>query len=156
MNGYLAKDVMALWPDIPNVAAESGSIDNLSTWSWLQNNFNSGAKITPISFFTNTTNNFISDANLYSGKGSAFSGQTQVRFYGFNYNVNSGAKVRWGFAWNENSAGLYPSGDQGSNDVSGGIGMGTGFGNYSAGDKAKCCQNNMGINRAARVEVYIR
>ncbi|MEZ7498526.1 hypothetical protein QO200_07215 [Flavobacterium sp. Arc3] len=28
------------------------------------------------------------------------------------YNLNTSAKVRWGFAWNENSAGLYPNGDQ--------------------------------------------
>tara|TARA_B110001469_G_C9595185_1_gene295510 strand:+ start:877 stop:1263 length:387 start_codon:yes stop_codon:yes gene_type:complete len=128
----------------------------LANWSWLQNNFNYGAKIMPISFFINTNNIFISDANLYSGKGSAFSAQTQVHFYGFNYNVNASAKVRWGFAWNENSAGLFPSGDQGSNDVSGGIGMGSGFGNYSAGDRINCCENSYGINRSARVEVYIR
>ena len=49
-----------------------------------------------------------------------------------------------------------PLGDQDSNDVSGGIGMGLGFGNYSAGDKISCCQNTTGINRSARVEIYIR
>ena len=156
MNGFLAKDMMALWPDIPNSAAESGSIDGLIQWSWLQNNFNTGTRITPISFFTTINNSFISDANLYSGKGVRFSGQTQVRFYGFNYTVNATAKVRWGFAWNENSVGLFPSGNQTSNDVSGGIGMGSGYGNYSAGDKINCCLNSTGINRSARVEVYIR
>jgi hypothetical protein len=147
---------MALWPDIPNVAAESGSIDGLTQWSWLQNNFNTGTTITPISFFSTANNSFVSDADLFSGKGTAFSGQTQVRFYGFNYTVNASAKVRWGFAWNENSAGLFPSGDQGSNDVSGGIGMGSGFGNYSAGDRTNCCENTKGINRSAPVQIYIR
>ena len=156
MNGFLAKDMMALWPDIPNSSTESGSIDGLTNWSWLQNSFNTGTRVTLLSFFNTADNSFISDAALFSGKGTAFSGQTQVRFYGFNYTVNTGAKVRWGFAWNENSAGLYPSGDQSSNDVSGGIGMGSNFGNYSGGDRIGCCQNFTGINRTARVEIYIR
>ena len=73
-----------------------------------------------------------------------------------NYTGNAGAKVRWGFAWNENGPGLFPNGDQGSNDVSGGIGMGSGYGNYSAGDRISCCQNSTGINRTARVEIYVR
>jgi hypothetical protein len=109
-----------------------------------------------LSKFSTANNNFISDAALFDGKGTAFSGQTDVRFYGFNYTGNSGAKVRWGFGWNENGGGLYPNADQGSNDVSGGIGMGSNFGNYSAGDKNACCSNTLGINRSARVEVYIR
>ena len=71
-------------------------------------------------------------------------------------NNNANFSVRWGFGWNENGGGLYPAGDQNSNDVSGGIGMGGSFGNYSAGDKINCCQNSSGINRSARVEVYIR
>jgi len=156
MNAYLAKDMMALFPDIPNVSTESGSIDGLTTWSWLQNNFKSGTPITAINLFSTVNNNFIGDANLFSGKGSAFSGQTDVRFYGFNYTGNGGAKVRWGFGWNENGGGLYPYGDQNSNDVSGGIGMGSGYGEYSAGDRINCCQNSTGINRTARVEIYIR
>jgi hypothetical protein len=28
--------------------------------------------------------------------------------------------------------------------------------NYSAGDQISCCQNSTGINRSARVEIYIR
>jgi hypothetical protein len=155
MNTYAAKDMMALFPDIPNVSAESGSIDGLTNWSWLQNNFNGGTSINAITFFSTATNNFLGDAELFSGKGTAFSGQTQVRFYGYNYTVNNGARVRWGFAWNENGPGLFPNGDQGSNDVSGGIGMG-GYGSYSAGDRINCCQNSTGINRSARVEIYVR
>lgn len=155
MNTYAVKDMMALFPDIPNTGNESGSIDGLTNWSWLQNDFNGGTSINAINFFSTATNKFIGDAQLFSGKGTAFSGQTHVRFYGFNYTVNNGARVRWGFAWNENGAGLFPNGDQGSNDVSGGIGMG-GFGNYSAGDRINCCQNSTGINRSARVELYVR
>jgi len=66
-----------------------------------------------------------------------------------NYNTNVNASVRWGFAWNNEL-------DQSSNDVSGGIGMGSSYGNYSAGDKVGCCESNRGINRSARVAVFIR
>ena len=158
MNYYQAKDMLAIWPDIANSGTESGSIDNLTNWTWLQNNILAGTRVTPINFFATSAgvSKMVMDAELFSGKGTAFSGQTQVRFYGFNYEGNANAKVRWGFGWNENAAGLFPAGDQGSNDVSGGIGMGTSYGNYSAGDKINCCQNSTGINRAARVEVYIR
>jgi hypothetical protein len=34
--------------------------------------------------------------------------------------------------------------------------MDSGFGNFSAGDKINCCQDSTGINRSARVEVYVR
>lgn len=166
MNYFQAKDMMALWPDIASNYGSSvtgGSINlssNYNNWCWLQNNILGGTRVTPISFFATTagTNKFISDASTFAGKGTVFSTQTDVRFYGFNYVANNNANfsVRWGFGWNENGGGLYPSGNQDSNDVSGGIGMGGGFGNYSAGDKINCCQNSTGINRSARVEIYIR
>ena len=164
MNYFPAKDMMALWPDIPSNYGSSttgGSINLASTynnWCWLQNNILGGTRVSPINFFATSAgvSKMIMDAATYAGKGTAFSGQTQVRFYGFNYEGNTNAKVRWGFGWNENAAGLFPAGDQGSNDVSGGIGMGTSYGSYSAGDKINCCQNSTGINRLARVEVYIR
>lgn len=78
-----------------------------------------------------------------------FSKQAGFTFYGLNYNTLASAKVRWGFAWNNET-------NQVSNDVSGGIGMSSTYGNYSAGDKINCCQNTTGINRSARVEIYIR
>ena len=34
--------MMAVWPDIANSGTESGSIDNLTNWTWLENNFNNG------------------------------------------------------------------------------------------------------------------
>ncbi|NBV50467.1 hypothetical protein EBR78_04505, partial [bacterium] len=170
MNKFAGKDLLAIWPDIQN----GGSITSSTRgWTWLENNFNGGARITPISFFSITSypaNNggsgrFIRDAKTFSGWASGiFSGQSDIRFYGFNYRKNpgwtsAGANVRWGFGWNENGEGLFPGnsvGAMGSNDVSGGIGMDPSWGNYSAGDMVKCCQDATGINRSARVEIYVR
>lgn len=160
MNYFHAKDIMALWPDIPwnyGGSTTGGSVNtngSYGNWCWLQNNFNNGIRITPINFFSSANNLFFGDANNFSGKGTAFSSQTQVRFYGFNYNINATGASRWGFGWNENEAGLYPNGGQTSNDVYGGIGMAAG--SYSAGDRISCCQNATGINRSARIEIYIR
>jgi len=170
MNHFQAKDMMAIWPDISN----GGSIPSSTLgWTWLQNNFNDGTRITPISFFGITyptmnaggSGKFIQDAKTYSGWASGvFSSQVDIRFYGFNYTNNPtyglSMKCRWGFGWNENGEGLYPGADvggvKGSNDVTGGIGLDAGGGSYSAGDRINCCQDTIGINRSARVEVYVR
>ena len=154
MNYFLAKDMMAIWPDIANSGTESGSIDNLTNWTWLQNNFhNSGSTTTLISKFSGTQVAYETSTNgtmTFSGYGAtAFSNQGGFTFYGINYTTLANASVRWGFAWNNET-------NQASNDVSGGIGMGSSYGNFSAGDKWNCCQINTGINRSARVEVYIR
>jgi hypothetical protein len=160
MNYYYAKDMMALWPDIPSntLSGNGGSVNLISSynnWCWLQNNFNNGIRITPVDFFNSSTKLYFGDASSFAGKGTAFSSQTDVRFYGYNYvNAANGAYVRWGFGWNENGGGLYPYGNEASNDVSGGIGMS--WGSYSAGDYISCCQNTSGINRSARVELYVR
>jgi hypothetical protein len=173
-NYFAAKDMLARWPDI----GAGGSIGGLGNWIWLENNFIQGGRVSPLLFHSSPssyarwnggtgnggTGNFIGDALNFSGWGNGvFSTQVDIRFYGFNYTNNPSyglnARVRWGFGWNENSEGLFPSsggGAPGSNDVSGGIGMDSGFGNRSAGDTINCCQNRTGINRAARVEVYIR
>jgi len=144
MNYYLSKDMMARFPDI----SQGGSIAGVGAWTWLQNNFYNQTQIVPITFFNNTNSLYISDAKMYNGWASGvFSSQDGYRWYGYNYNINS-AKVRWGFGWN-NEADPY------SNDVSGGIGMGA-FGSYSAGDTISCCADTTGINRSARVEIYVR
>lgn len=166
MNYLFAKDIMALWPDITwNYGGSStgGSVNtngSYGNWCWLQNNFNNGIRITPIFFFSAAPKFFYGDASNFAGKGTAFSAQSDVRFYGFNYtNANATANVRWGFGWNENGGGLYPNGNETSNDVSGGIGMSGLFStniNYSAGDQNNCCSTNTGINRSARVEIYVR
>ena len=78
--------------------------------------------------------------------------QPMTRFamiYGINYFNNQSARVRWGFAWNNET-------DENTNDVSGGIGMSDTYQSFSAGDIINCCEINQGINRSARVEVYIR
>jgi hypothetical protein len=76
-----------------------------------------------------------------------FSSQEGNQFYGVNYTQRGGDEVRWGFAWNNET-------DWGSNDVRGGIGLA--YNGYSAGDIIGCCQNQSGINRTARVEIYVR
>ena len=155
MNYFGAKDLMAVWPDIsPN----SGCFQSSRGHIWLQNDFYT-SRITFV-YFLNTVNEyFIQDANNFCGI-NQFSRQTDVRFYGFNYsNDQNLARSRWGFGWNENGGGLWPNGNQGSDDVGGGIGItGTQQGqvNYSAGDFIGCCQNVTGVNRSARVEVYVR
>lgn len=162
MNYFEAKDMMAVWPDIGN----GGSISTSTIgWTWLQNDFYAGTRITPISFWNTVDRYFLGDAKLFSGWASGvFSSQVDVRFYGFNYRNNqalgTGPRVRWGFGWNENGGGLYPNGNMDSDDVSGGIGMmgvqQNTAATYSAGDVIGCCQDTTGINRSARVEVYIR
>jgi hypothetical protein len=165
MNYYAAKDIMALWPDIATSGGSMTLGSPYSCWSWLQNNFNNGVRITPVNFFSTVDRLFLGDANSYSGKGGQFSTQTDVRFYGFNYentafaSSTSGLRLwtRWGFGYNENGGGLFPSGNEGSPDISGGIGVNSDrLSNYSAGDYVSCCQTVTGINRQARVEIYVR
>lgn len=149
MNKFSAKDMMARWPDI----GSGGSIAGLGNWIWLQNDFNGGTRITPIAMWNTVNRYFIKDAKAYSGwANGVFSSQTDIRFYGYNWTDNM--NCRWGFGWNENGGGLFPNGVTGSDDVSGGIGMS--LGSYSAGDAINCCQDTTGINRSARVEVYVR
>lgn len=171
MNYFAAKDLMAIWPD---VAIDGGGIPGLGVFTWLENNFNLGKRQAPISFFSapsarpytppsgGGSGYFVQDATKTPNwRQGVFSSQTDIRFYGFNYvGYNGAAPVRWGFGWNENGEGLFPSSTvtySGTNDVSGGIGMSWGGGaGISAGDIISCCQNTTGINRQARVEVYIR
>jgi hypothetical protein len=62
-----------------------------------------------------------------------------------NFTLNTNNSVRWGVAFNNEA-------DWITNDVIGGIGLGTFYGkNYSAGDF-----HGGGINRQARVEMYVR
>ena len=175
-NYFEGSDLMARWPDI---ATDGGSISGTGTWTWLERSFNSGrasSRTNLVDFFTNAGTYtsgyggyFIRDAKTFSGWASGiFSSQVDIRFYGFNfinhpYYYGSIARCRWGFGWNENSEGLYSSpatlasgGAPGSDDVAGGIGLDSQFGNYSAGDRINCCNDTTGINRTARVEVYIR
>ena len=152
-----------------SVSGITSSMTLINWFSTLQN--------TTVSSGTNGAKCFIQDAKTWSGwKGSIFTSQKDVRFYGFNYYNNqdntNGTRTRWGFGWNENgdyngqnqgtALSLFPKGDMGSDDVFGGIGTwgvqqtNTATYHYSAGDGVGCCQDNTGINRSARVELYIR
>lgn len=173
MNYFEGNDFMALWPDV-NVDGGCIGSNSRGIWTWLQTNYNDGVRITPIDFFSieYTTVNaggsgkYIMQAKNWCGYStSVFSSQPDIQFYGFNYKANNRynnrdrCATRWGFGWNENSEGIYPSsftGAYGSNDVGGGIGLGPQWDSYSAGDHINCCQDNTGINRQARVEVYVR
>ena len=85
-----------------------------------------------------------------------FSGQSDVRFFGYNYVATSNNnRARFGFGWNENTGGAsYPTADENSNDVSGGIGLDRV--NWSAGDYIGCCQNQSGLNRQMKFELYVK
>jgi hypothetical protein len=162
-NYFAAKDLMALWPDIANIGTESGSIDNLTNWSWQENNFNGGNRTALINFFTQTptattiqTKTGGSNANVgitFTGFNSTiFTTEWGYMFYGFNYTGPGGAsaqKVRWGLSYNNEA-------DQNSNDASNGIGLS--YNTFSAGDTYSFCCSGVfaGMNRSARVEMYIR
>lgn len=118
----------------------------VNIWSWLKNNFNTGARQTLISYFY-TAYNVSFGAAKGPERGNVFSSQAGNSFYGLNFTYNYTYRVRWGLAWNNEN-------DWGSNDAGGGIGMSAGA--YSAGDYIGCCQDQTGINRTARVEMYVR
>jgi hypothetical protein len=117
----------------------------------MKNNYNSGTKQTLINYFS-TASNVSFGTPKGVEKGTAFSSQVGNSFYGVNFTQFANMKVRWGLAWNNEADWL-------SNDVIGGIGMYTNWGtlvSYSAGDQIGCCNDTTGINRSARVEMYIR
>lgn len=141
-NYHVGTDIFARWPDI----GSGGDISGMGMWTWLENGYSGGSRTLQNFFGTNTQRQMGRTRGAqWSG---AFSSQGGFQWYGFNYQGNAGARVRWGFGWNN-------EGDQASNDVSGGIGMTYGV-NYSAGDRIGCCQDVAGINRSARVEIYTR
>jgi hypothetical protein len=163
MNYFEGRDLFARWPDI---TVQGGSLSVDGMWTWLEKNYppRIGQQTsTMINLFNTADRTFIQDAKTFSGWASGrFSSQIDVRFYGFNYRSlrTSGqqSQTRWGFGWNENGGGLFPNGIETSPDVTGGIGMihAAGVGTFSAGDYISCCADTTGINRSARVEVYVR
>ncbi len=175
MNKFQMKDILAVWPDI---TTQGGSIPAVGNWTWMEKGINNSATTTQtlIGFFGGPTRRLyisnlsgsgylIQDAKQFVGwRSGVFSSQSDIRFYGFNYasypgpQYNNDCRVRWGFGWNENGEGYFTnnSAAAGSNDISGGIGFGATYGNYSAGDRIGCCNDTTGINRTARVEIYIR
>lgn len=176
-------DLMARWPDVQVLG---GSLSYGGCWVWKQNITGLGYNNALSLFTNGGSYNdlgdgngkfgglFVTNATSYAGYNNAAAGptiwssQSDINFYGFNfvnykaYGLN--ANCRWGFGWNENGEGNY-SGDPnllttggapGSDDVSGGLGMDSNYGSYSAGDCISCCQNRTGYNRSMRVEMYGR
>ncbi len=165
-NYFAGTDIMARFPDVsaPLVVAFGGTLGSgLSAWTWHENDYyNSGSATTLLNHFTNTSNNtyLLENAAVTSWAGHSggpFSAQSGYRKYGFNLDESSiavsGARARWGFAWNNETT-------AGSNDVYSGIGLNsTRLGvniAYSAGDFLGCCQSYTGENRTMRVEMYVR
>ncbi len=148
-NYISATSMLAVYPD---AGINGGSVTGHTYgWTWKQVIPN-GPK-TPLQIFSDPTEQFISDAYLYSGFDTrVWTRQRDIRFYGFNWNDNH--KARWGFGWNENGGGLFPNGARGSDDASGGIGLA--WNNYSAGDGAFCCTESNGLNRSMAFEMYVR
>ena len=165
MNRYPAKDIMGLWPDIPSVGSESGSIDGLTNWSWLQNDFNTTSTnaMTLITLFNGpqiTIEGGVNTALTFNGFHAPFLGTTDqvfsskpgFNFYGFNYTGYQNAKVRWGISSNGES-------DELSNDIMGGVGLidSDNYPNVASGDITRLTTGyGGGISRGARAEVYIR
>jgi hypothetical protein len=170
MNYYATgNDLMALWPDVANSPSangsttNSGSISGLTEWSWLAKSVLGGnttmqAKLnsTQTSLVTNpsgvTSGSGTSTVYNFTGFGAGtynpFSSQGGFNFYGLNYVGNSTHSARWGFGWNN-------EGDQGSNDVSGGIGLNQT--SISAGDINTVSWSNInGFGRQMKVEIYVR
>ncbi len=152
MNYFQSKDMLALWPDIPyNYNSGTGGSLSLSTynnWCWMKNNYNSGISQSLINYFSSA-----SDVSFGTAKGvergTAFSSQGGNMFYGTNFILNQmyGLRhARWGFGWNNET-------DWISNDSTGGIGLNNPT--YSAGDFGGH-SDQTGINRSARVEIYVR
>ena len=139
-NYYVAASMAAVFPDLNNGGQSSVPY---SAWTWLQ----SGVGQTALNRLQ--SNQQLSSnprgESMYSGSG--FTNQNGYQWYGFNYTGNNGNRVRWGFGWNN-------EGDQGSNDVSGGIApVRSGA---SAGDHIYCCQGTTGVNRTIRAEIWVQ
>lgn len=139
-NYYQASSFLAIFPDMNNGGQTSGYGNG---WSWLQGGQNS----TALARFQSNQRLSSNPRGENMWQGSGFSNQNGFQWYGFNYNGSNNGRVRWGFGWNN-------EGNQGSNDVVSGIGGGRN--NYSAGDSIYCCQGTTGINRSARMEIWVK
>jgi len=142
-NYYNATQIMAVFPTLNQGGQASGYGTG---WSWLS----TGQNTTLLNRFQ--VNQQLSGnprgENMWSGSG--FSAQGGFQWYGYNYNSSyNGTQVRWGFGWNN-------EGDQSSNDVGGGIGCNSTWGNWSCGDRINCCQSTSGFNGGTRAEIWIK
>jgi hypothetical protein len=150
-NQLAGTEMLAIFPDVNTSsfgATERGSIDGHNYgWTW-KASIPSGPG-TALGLFSGPANQSLGDPLTFDGwNGSVFSSQAGFKWYGFNYTSSAwGLNSRWGFGWNN-------EGDQGSNDVSGGIGLASR--DYSAGDVINCCQWHTGLNRSMAVQIFIK
>ena len=169
-NYFPATDVMAIWPDIAisggTITLPSATYGNV--WCWLKTSFSSGINNTitsglartQLNYFSTVTNDYYRSIGVPSGYpicpeagnsgNTVFSQQPNAVFYGANFQQMGGKYTRWGIVCNENALN-----DFSSSDVCGGIGLDSHASSRSAGDYFGCC-GPQGINRSARVEMYVR
>ena len=139
-NHYVAASIAAVFPDLNNGGQSSVPY---SAWTWKQ----SGVGQTALQRLQSNQQLSSNPRGESMYQGSGFTNQNGYQWYGFNYTGNNGNRVRWGFGWNN-------EGDQGSNDVSGGIApVRSGA---SAGDHIYCCQGTTGVNRTIRAEIWVQ
>jgi hypothetical protein len=158
-NYFVGKDMLARFPDITGYSTGGGSLNYGGSWTWYEpgviTNYAGSGGQTMLWFFSNAnnwgspTNSFGSSQLNGGGAGSPWSYECGYQYYGFgfNNNCNSGFNSIWGF--NSNN-----EGDNCSNDIYSGIGLNAV--SYSCGDYIGCCACNSGMNRQARMEIYIR
>jgi hypothetical protein len=141
-NQFAGNDIMARWPDIGQGGCDSFG----GVWIWRDNGRIGSRSL--LSFFQSVSNLSITAPTSFCGFASnLYSLQDGMRWYGYNYSINSSNAMRWGFAFNN-------EGDHGSNDTESGIGSNRA--GFNAGDRIYCCNTSTGINRNARIEIYIR
>jgi len=171
-NSIQASKIMAVFPDSPS----SGGAVSVGTqnygWTWIENMPSpsntedySGRPVqgnyvgkTLLELFAGDEEIYLREATLevpYNPFGTVFSTQQSVRFFGFNYvSTANNNKVRWGFGWNENDDTTYPSANQDSNDISGGIGLDRA--DWNAGNVNGCCTNRTGSAGQMKFELYVK
>lgn len=142
-NYFQASQIMAVFPSLNTGGQASGYGTG---WSWLV----TGQSTTLLNRFQSNQQLSGNPRGESMWSGSGFSAQGGFQWYGFNYNSSyNGSQVRWGFGWNN-------EGDQNSNDVGGGIGCASTWGNWSCGDRINCCQSTTGFNGGTRAEIWIK
>jgi hypothetical protein len=141
-NETQSTDIMARWPDFGDTRWLHNDAWTSRTALTGFNEYRNWGNHTSSPYFNST---YFSSQVVQSGPPGPSAWGTKLGDLG---GTVSGA--RWGFRFNENGPG-----DWGSDDVGGGIGIRLPGRLYSAGDWYNCCGTS-GMNRSARVELYVR
>lgn len=140
-NHYAGTQYVAFFPDLNNGGQTSGFGTG---WHWLHSQ---ASAQTCLSRFQTTEQLSGNPRGESMYVGSGFSNQLGMQWYGFNYTLNSANMCRWGFGWNNEN-------DHASNDVTSGIGLVRS--GDSAGDRIYCCAGTTGVDRAVRMEIWVK